>query len=87
MLDRFLGIGAQDFAAAFPEYAGSAEAPAALLARRALRLAHPFYLQFGLDTLYRQLAPDGSGPEYAEFIRLTGATDLYRLFPAPAETP
>jgi len=87
VLDRFLDIGAEDFAAAFPEYAGSAEALAALLARRALGLAHPFYLQFGLDTLYRQLAPDGSGPEYAEFIRLTGATDPYRIFAGSTSTP
>lgn len=87
VLDRFLSIGAGDFAAAFPEYAGRAEPPAALLAQRALGLAHPFYLQFGLDTLYRQLAPDGDGPEYAEFIRLTGASDPYRIFVGSTGTP
>jgi len=87
VLDRFLSIGDEDFALAFPEYAGRPEPASTLLAQRALGLGYPFYLQFGLDTLYRQLDGEGSGPEYAEFIRLTGATDLYRLFPAPAETP
>ena len=87
VLDRFLAITAQDFAFAFPEYAGRAELRQVLLAQRALGLVYPFYLQFGLDTLYRQLAADGSGPEYAAFIRLTGATDPYRLFPGGASKP
>jgi hypothetical protein len=87
VLDRFLSIGDADFALAFPEYAGSAEPPAALLARRALGLGHPFCLQFGLDTLFRALGGDGSGPGHAEFIRLTGAIDLYRLYPRRLEAP
>lgn len=87
VLDRFLSISAQDFAAAFPEYAGRTEPPPVLLARRALGQALPFYQQFGLDTLYRQLAADGSGPEYAAFLKLTGSVDPYRLFAAAAPTP
>ena len=87
VLDRFLAISAGDFALAFPEYEGRAESPPVLLAQRALGFSYPFYLQFGLDTHFHQLAADGSGPEYAEFVRLTGATDMYRLFTAGANTP
>ena len=89
VLDRFLAISAADFNAAFPEYEGRPEPLQVLLAQRALGLALPFYLQFGLDTLYRHLATDGDGTQYAEFIRLTGAVDPYRLFPArpPAVAP
>jgi glycosyltransferase involved in cell wall biosynthesis len=84
VLDRFLAIGVDDFAAAFPEYRGRPEPRQVLLAHRALGLGSPFHVQFGLDTLYLRLAADGSGPEYAEFIRLTGALDPYGLRPARA---
>jgi glycosyltransferase involved in cell wall biosynthesis len=83
VLDRFLALDGADFALAFPEYAGRAEPMPVLLAQRALALGLPFYLQFGLDTLYRELSPDGAGPQYAQFIRATGAADPYRLFPPP----
>jgi glycosyltransferase involved in cell wall biosynthesis len=79
VLDRFLGMTNADFGLAFPEYAGRHESPAVLLAQRALTLAYPFYLQFGLDTLYRALSPDGDGRAYASFFRLTGTVDPYRL--------
>jgi len=86
VLDRFLDIGAEDFAAAFP-----GTRAARRLWRRCSHGARSdsptLLLQFGLDTLYRQLAPDGDGPEYAEFIRLTGATDPYRIFAGSTSTP
>jgi glycosyltransferase involved in cell wall biosynthesis len=86
VLDRFLALDGADFALAFPEYAGRDEPMPVLLAQRALALGLPFYLQFGLDTLYRQLAPDGHGPQYAQFIRATGAVDPYRLLPPTGGT-
>ena len=84
VLDRFLALGAEDFVAAFPEYEGRSEPMAVLLAERALGLEYPFYVQFALDTLFRQLPSDGDGLAYRELIRRTGAHDIYRLFARPA---
>jgi glycosyltransferase involved in cell wall biosynthesis len=87
VLERFLALSPADFTAAFPEYAGRGESIAALLAERALQFDFPFYADFALEVLYRELRPDGDGPAYRELIRRTGARDIYRLFAAGGGAP
>ncbi len=81
ILRHYLGWDIDSFAAVFPEYRDQLReyAPDQLLARHALGLGTPFHIGFGLDTWFACLAPDGSGPQYLDFIRHTGGLDLHHV--------
>jgi len=79
VLEHYLRMPAQTLREAFPEHRDDPRAPALWLAERALAIGLPFHVAFGLETLFRELPPDGDGPEYARFIELTGRHNVYGI--------
>lgn len=79
VLEHYLRMPADTLREAFPEHRDDPRPPALWLAERALAIGLPFHVAFGLETLFRELAPHGDGPEYARFIALTGHHDVYGI--------
>lgn len=81
ILRHYLGWDPDTFAAVFPEYRQQLgeHTTDQLLARHALSLGTPFHIGFGLDTWFAILQPDGSGPQYLDFIGHTGGLDLHHV--------
>lgn len=71
---------------AFPEYTDDPRPVSHWLAEHAATLGTPFHAAFALEAMFRDLPPDGDGPDYARFIALTGRLDPFglRLPPGPA---
>ena len=81
ILRHYLGWGAEEFSAVFPEYREwlDRSSPDQLLARHAISLGTPFHVGFGLEAWFASLPSDGCGPEYVDFIRQTGLSDIHHV--------
>lgn len=80
VLEHYLGLGEDDFARVFPEFAGAMRngLPTRSLAQYAVSLGTPFHMGFGLDLWHGSLDRAGESLEYLDFIRATGQHDLYQ---------
>ncbi|UCE32096.1 MAG: glycosyltransferase [Burkholderiales bacterium] len=79
VLEHYLKLDADTLARAFPEDAREPRPPAHWLAERALARGTPFHFAFGLETLFRALAPDFDDEAYSRFIELTGRHDPFGI--------